>query len=209
MKISVRAFLQGFTLLEVMMSTAISTLILGGLFTAAIAMQKCFVATEDYGTGKCDQMRLTDYLSLDLRRALSVTAGTDETFILKVQIPDYYRYAGGQIRPPAISGLTVNYGDPAQPVSVIYTKVGSSIYRRENTGPSTQIATNVDDFQIIVKDPQLTTGQGNTSGTALSKVVKTEITFSPRFRQTATADTRTATTIYNTTLLRNKRRAAS
>ncbi len=175
-----------FTLLELLISTAISSLILGALFTAAATMQRSFVANDDYATSKCDQMRLTDYLAMDLRRALTVTPGTGST-VVTITIPDFY--GGGM---PVISGTTVNYGNPSTPVTVSYTKAGSSIFRQENAGAKTEIANNVNGFVVTIQD--------------LDKVVKTQITFAPKYRFLQTADARTATSVYNTTLLRNTRR---
>ena len=182
-----------FTLIELLISTAVTSIIVAALFSGAVAMQKCFAAAEDFSNAKCEQMRVTDYLALDLRRALSVTPGTGGT-ILVATIPDYYE-ANGAPRVPSIAGRVVNYGNAASPATVTYTKSGSSIYRQETGGPNVEIASGVSDFQVTVQD--------------LEKVVKTRISFAPKFQQTGTADARLATTVYNTTLLRNKRRDRS
>jgi hypothetical protein len=77
-------------------------------------------------------------------------------------------------------------------VTVVYRKAGSSIVRQENAEAPRTIAENVADFQLSFED--------------LGKVVKTKVTFAPRFRPLATADTRAATSVFTTTLLRNKRK---
>ena len=110
-----------------------------------------------------------------------------------MQIPDYYD-ANGLPRTPTIINYVASYGNPTEPVTVVYRKVGSSIYRQENSETPREIAANVEDFQIP-------------KPIDLGKVVKTQVTFAPRFQRTATAAARTATTVYNMTLLRNKRKA--
>ena len=180
-----------FTLLEVLFAGAVSGLATTAVFSAATTMQRCFVGAEDYALAKTDQARLSDYIALDLRRALSVTAGAGGGVIMTVRIPNYYD-GSGQPRTPTITNYVANYGDPAQPVTVVYRKQGASIYRQENGATSREIAGNVEDFQIAVQD--------------LGKVVKTQVTFAPRFSRTPTAEARAATTVFSTTLLRNQRR---
>jgi Tfp pilus assembly protein PilW len=179
-----------FTLIEILISATIGLLVLGGVLSGALTMQRCFVAAEDFAVAKSDQARLSDYIALDLRRALSVTPGKDGTTIMTVQIPDYYDEVGQPVT-PTITNYVASYGNPAQPVTIVYQKSGSSIYRQENAAPAREIAANVQDFQLSVQD--------------LGKVVKTQVTFAPRFQRIPTAAARAATTVFNTTLLRNKR----
>lgn len=180
-----------FTLIEVLIAASLGTVALGAVLSGAIAMQRCFAGAEDFAAAKTDQARLSDYIALDLRRALTVTTGTDGTTIMTVQIPDYYD-GTGKPKTPTITKYVANYGDPAKPVTVLYRKVGSSILRQENAGVSQEIAANVEDFQLTIQD--------------LGKVVKTQVTFAPRFQHTPTAAARTTTTVFGTTLLRNQRR---
>lgn len=181
----------GFTLVELVISASAGLLALGAVYSGAIAMQRCFVAAEDFAIAKTDQARLSDFIALDLRRALAVTRGTDGTTIMSVQIPDYYDETG-KPRTPTIADYVASYGDPTRPVTVTYQKIGSSIYRQETGRAPREVAANVDDFELSIED--------------LGKVVKTQITFSPRFQRNATAQTRAGTTLFNTTLLRNKRK---
>ena len=181
----------GFTLVEVLIAASIGALMLAALLSGATAMQRCFVAAEDFAVAKTDQARLSDYIALDLRRALTVTVGTGGSTILTVTIPDYYD-SNGNPRDPKVTEYVASYGDPAKPVVVTYQKIGSSIFRQENADPAQEIASNVEDFIPNVKD--------------LGKVVTTTVTFAPRFQRTATAAARSGTTLYSTTLLRNQRK---
>ena len=180
-----------FTLPETMIATGIAGVIIGAFLVSATTLQRSFSATQAYSASKRDQMRLTDYLSLDLRRALTVQAPATGTTVLSVTIPDYYA-ADGTPRIPTINKLVANYGDPVAPVTVVYSKQGSSVYRQEGNKPQTEIAANVDDFQITIED--------------LNKVIKTHISFIPKFSTTLGAASRETTTLHNTIWLRNKRR---
>lgn len=187
-----RKNVSGFTLIELLITTAVIMMISAALLSAAVSLQRCYAAGNDFMIAKCDQLRLSDYLALDLRRALTVTTGTNGT-IVTVAIPNYYD-TSGQPRTPALApGQTVNYGASGNTtVNVVYTKNGSSIFRQEGANTPAEIAANVSDFQVTVQD--------------LEKVVKTQITFAPQFSRPSGPDARKATTVYNTTLLRNKRR---
>jgi type II secretory pathway component PulJ len=181
----------GFTLIETIIATAIAGVIIGAFLVSATSLQRSFTATQAYSASKRDQMRLTDYLALDLRRALTVQASATGSTILTVKVPDYYD-ANGNPRTPTINKLVADYGNPNAPVTVVYLKEGSSVYRREGNQAMTEIASNVEDFQITIED--------------LNKVVKTHINFVPKFQPSAGAAARENTTLHNTIWLRNKRR---
>lgn len=181
----------GFTLIETIIATAIGGVIIGAFLVSATTLQRAFSATQAYSAAKRDQMRLTDYLSLDLRRALTVEAPATGSTILSVTIPDYYEQDGTP-RTPAINRLVADYGNPSAPITVTYSKQGSSIHRREGNKPMTEIAANVQDFQITVED--------------LNKVIKTHISFVPKFQRMAGTASRETTTLHSTIWLRNKRR---
>lgn len=181
----------GFTLPETMIATGIAGVIVGAFLMSATALQRAFVSAQAYSASKRSQMRLTDYLALDLRRALTVQAPSTGPTILSVTIPDYYA-SDGSPRVPVINKLVADYGDPTKPVAVVYSKQGASVFRQEGTKPAVEIASNVDDFQVTIED--------------LNKVIKTHISFVPNFRPTSATGSRETTTLHNTIWLRNKRR---
>jgi hypothetical protein len=180
----------GLSIVEILVASSVGLIAIAALYSGVVSIQRCFLGAEDYALAKADQARLSDYLALDLRRALTVTVGAGADPLLTVKIPDYYDEQGLP-RTPTIAKYTASYGDAAHPVSVVYRKIGSSIYRQENDEPMQPIAVNVADFQLSIED--------------LGKVVKTQVSFVPRFQRTPMAATRTASTIFNTTLLRNVR----
>ena len=181
----------GFTLIETIIVTAIGGVIIGAFLVSATTLQRSFAATQAYSASKRDQMRLTDYLSLDLRRALRVEAPATGSTIVSITIPDYYE-EDGTPRTPSINRLVADYGNPSIPMTVTYSRQGSSVYRREGNSAMTEIAGNVEDFQITVED--------------LNKVIKTRVSFVPKFQATTGAAARETTTLHSTIWLRNKRR---
>ena len=86
-----------FTLAEILVGLTLTSVLLVAALTGVVALQKSYAATEGYGTGLADQMRLLDYLAQDLRRACASTGGSPWTVDsdkqgLKITVPDYYRF---------------------------------------------------------------------------------------------------------------------
>jgi hypothetical protein len=180
----------GFVISEVLFSTVIFAAISLGLILGFIALERNYAATTDFATNHADEMRISDYLALDLRRALSLTAAQNDTTIW---IPNYYG-ADGQPQTPSLDGNgDVYYGAAGSTVQIHYYLSGGTIYRQQGTSTPTPLAVNVQDFIFSITD----------SG----KVVSTRITFNPTFRGygVASADATAATAFYNITLLRNAR----
>jgi type II secretory pathway component PulJ len=179
----------GFALSEVMFSTIIFAAVSLGLILGFISLERNYAATTDFATNHADEMRISDYLALDLRRAVSLTASHNDTTIW---IPKYYG-VDGQPQTPALDGNgDVYYGAPGATVQIHYYLSGGTIYRQLDSATPIALAVNVQDFVFDVTD----------SG----KVVSTRITFNPTFTSgRASADATAATAFYNTTLLRNAR----
>src|ERR1700719_3924024 len=81
----------GFALSEVLFSTIIFSAISLGLILGFISLERNYAATTDFATNHADEMRISDYMALDLRRALAVQAATNDTTIF---IPSYYDASG-------------------------------------------------------------------------------------------------------------------
>lgn len=179
----------GFGLSEIMVSTSIFSAVSMGLLMGFVSLERNFVATADFATNHADQARISDYLALDLRRALTVQAAQNNTTIT---IPAYYD-SNGNPQTPTLNGAGgVNYGASGSSVSIRYYLLGSTIFRRQDSQTPVAVAENVKDFIFDVTD--------------LGKVVTTRITFNPIFVSTgASAAATAATAFYNTTLLRNSR----
>src|SRR4051812_35694898 len=179
----------GFGLSEVMFSTIIFAAISMGLILGFISLERNYAATTDFATNHADEMRISDYLALDFRRALALQAAHNDT---KIWIPQYYGTDGQPQTPTLDAAGNVYYGAAGSTVQIHYYLSGGTIYRQQGTATPTALAVNVQDFVFDVTD----------SG----KVVSTEITFNPTFRAgVASADATAATAFHNITLLRNAR----
>lgn len=215
-----RHLLAGMTLVETAVAMGVGTTILAAFTVASVAMQKSFVAIEDYAKGQNDQMRISDYLSLDMRRAFSIVITGDSAhppLTVTMTIPNFYSGANTPYD-PHITSLTgwpykkhhhnkhqniilnqiVDYGPwngsvvTTPTLTVVYTfDNGSQTLTRTVNGASSIIARDVKDFSVAVSD--------------LDETAQTQITFQPRFNNPSSAAAVAGTTYYQTTLTRNTR----
>ena len=190
------------TLVELSVGMSVTAAIVAALFYGIVHIRKAFVGAEHDVLSQSSQLRLLDWVALDLRRALAASkqTGTEGDELL-VTIPDYLVWdasanggRGGLVPrdPQLIDGLIV-YGDPAHQVQVHYYKRGQEVLRSEN-GTATTVADQVSDFRISIPD-------------ATGQVIEVTATFMPRFQWgTGSAAVRRGTTATVRTLLRNRRR---
>jgi hypothetical protein len=182
-----------FSMPDLLVGTAVSSVIAGGMLTTISALQRTSSASLHHAQSQIQQARLVDYISRDLRRAVSVNVDTFEgSERLTVKIPNFYDPAG-QPREPVIDGGGVLYGDSGSEVTIIYHVHGDKVYRSVN-GHGTIVANDVTSFKIDFTD----------SG---KQAVTVAISFVPRYQfNRSNAETnRDSTTAYATTLLRNTR----
>ncbi|MDQ6765643.1 MAG: prepilin-type N-terminal cleavage/methylation domain-containing protein [Verrucomicrobiota bacterium] len=114
----------GFTLAEMLVSTAVATLLFAGLYTAAIGLTRAYAAADDYYSTHLQQIRIIDYLARDVKRSFSVTTSPDLKTVTCI-MPDYIVQTGdpeavtdattiGQRRTPLVVGrpyrASVDYG---------------------------------------------------------------------------------------------------
>lgn len=185
-QLTVHRSCSGVTLVELLISAAITSGMAIGLLVGGVLVQKSFAASRHHVDAQAQQLRLTDYMALDLRRALTVTTTPDK---LTLTIPDFYG-ADGQPRDPVIQRGLAKYGPT--PIEVSYYKQGGIIFRKEGA-IATPLATDVLDFRLAFED--------------LGQSITASVTFLPRFQfNLANANImRDATMTSTTTLLRNKR----
>ena len=155
---------RGFTLVETMISIAVFSAVSLGLVMGFASLERSFTATADFATNHADEMRISDYLALDLRRALSVQTAQNDT---SIYIPAYYDANGNPQAPAVDQNGDVYYGAVGTSVRLHYYLSGSTIYRQQESQAPIPIAENVKDFVFNVTD--------------LGKVVTTKITFKPTF----------------------------
>lgn len=181
--------LQALTLVETAITSGISVIVFGVLMFALMSLQRNYAAVEAYGAAEGNQMRISDYLALDVRRALDIAAAND---VLTLTVPDYYGNGGaapaGTAAPvdPVPSGSRVTYG--ATPLTVKYYQQGNNFNRSVN-GVVTVIATDVADFRVTIQDSAST--------------VSCTTTFSPRFTLAPTASAVAATSVFTKVYVRN------
>jgi hypothetical protein len=225
LRLSSRSAIQATTFVELMVAIGVGTVILAAFTTASVALQKSFVAVEDYAKGQNDQMRISDYLSLDMRRAFNISiSGSCATPPLTVTltIPNFYTVPPGTQLPP---GTTNTPYDPR------ITGVTGWPYKKHHHHKHQNIILNqILDYGTVAA-PTLTvtyvfnngtqTLTRNVNGVAsiiatdvkdfcvslndLDETAQTQITFKPRFTNPASADAVAGTTYYQTTLTRNTR----
>lgn len=196
-----------FTLPEMMLALAASSVVLGATLTSSGSLQKSFNAIDNYFGTHMQQVRIVDYLSRDVKRGLIVTTSVDLQTVT-ITIPKYVIEAGdpeavanpalvGTPRTPTMtytpSGWQVNYGNATS--TVVYSISGLSILRTEN-GVVTTIASSTDQLVPQTTDVEL----------ANTEYAKTSITFQPMFTSGGLPASRTGTTVFSTAYLRNKRR---
>ena len=138
-----------FTLVEVMVSMSASIIVLATLIVGSMTLQKSLHITEKSAEAYSDQRRLTDYLSRDLRRAVSIaktdgaglrsevegsggTIAIDNLASLILKLPAYYQSntssEAGYEAPLEVIGdmRRLDYGGPnglASPVEITFRKV--------------------------------------------------------------------------------------
>lgn len=198
---------RGFTLVETLFGATILSLAIGAIYVGSLSLQKSFRAAQHYSATHAAQLRVLDYVSLDLRRAYAVKQGTKEITML---IPDYYdrtdpakpkarypRVENGRIVYGSSAGVKVRYyittraGDGGRPVNDLF---------REEGGVSKLLVSGIQEFEPAYEDND-----------PRRQIVKTAITFPPIFRAFATTDaaTKNATATHAATMVRNKREDAA
>lgn len=179
----------GYALSELIVSASIFCSISLGLLMGFTSLERNYAATSDFSLNHADEMRISDYMAMDLRRSIAVQAARNDTTI---SIPAYYDQTGTP-QTPALDGQGgVFYGASGSSVRVHYYLMAGTIYRQQDNAPALPLAVNVQDFVFNVTDA--------------GKVVTTRITFNPTFNSGgASAAATTSTAFYNTTLLRNSR----
>ena len=208
-----------FTLVELMIGMTMTAIVVVAAFTGVISLQKSYSASEQYATGLADQMRLLDYLALDLRRAVNPPVMDADDQGVQIVVPDYYRFNSSdpQHLYPIANDAALNptgsaavYFDPAAPTvttqTIAYRFLNGSITRNDpwqplvlsggtyiSSGPVT-IASNMDAFPTITVDPNDPAGA----------TMHYNVTFHSSFQPLATANATNAITLHNVTFVRSK-----
>jgi prepilin-type N-terminal cleavage/methylation domain-containing protein len=184
-----------FTLAEVMVAMAIFSTVGLGLMIGFVTLERGYSATTDFAVSHGDEMRVSDYLALDFRRALSIDPLQPND--ASIYIPAYYDSNNLPVTPTLDGQGGVYYGQldasgKVPTVRVHYYLFNGCVYRQEGSSPAVVLATSVHALNFSAVTP------------ADGKVVQTLITFAPKFFSDTDPTVINATAFYNTTLLRNK-----
>lgn len=204
-----------FSMVELMVSLAVGSLILAAVASGTIAMQKLFVATDQYYMATSDQMRVLDFIALDMRRAVSGSVSNGAQ-TLALTIPDYVDYTQNPpaARSPSVSATgKVTYGAAASQPTVVYALSGTApnqVIQRTLTAADgsvakTTLTSAAANYQMSFFDPA---NPGSTTAFSLGGIgqpssITAQITFAPRFNRLNLTSSRQAATASMTMLMRN------
>src|SRR5690242_4789313 len=85
--------IRAFTQAEMMVSLAVLGMLAAAVAVGAITLQRSFKASQAYPEKEADQMRLLDYLPMDLRGARTLSTN-HTTPTITFTVPDYYQADG-------------------------------------------------------------------------------------------------------------------
>jgi type II secretory pathway component PulJ len=199
----------GFTLVETMVAAGVFMVVSAAILTGVVSLQRNFSNSSDYAENHATQLRISDYLSRDLRQALSFAqTGTGNALVMTMTVPNYYDSTGTPRSPVVNTDATVSYQDasvspPKKTSTIRYYIQGDSIFR-EVDGAAKQIAEGIADFVVIpldsAVDPNAGTDFNLTGLNAKVAEVKVQVNFRSHFGSKTVSQT-----FYNTTLMRNAR----
>ncbi len=152
--------LAAFSIAEVMMATAVGSLLMGGLMAGSVALQRTFDASDRQARSEADVNRLVDYVARDIGSATSINTTANGSVLLTVTKGDYYDRRGTPNDPsddlpnnPVLGRYGAAYG--ASPITIKYLKTGTRISREVTqidggvtTITPTWIADDVDTFSV-------------------------------------------------------------
>ena len=192
MNLSTGRLASGLTLVEMLMTMASSSIVLAALIIGGVALQRSFAAMEGYSIAQGDQLRVSDYISMDVRRAL--TASVDNNNTLTVTFPNYYdanndnpKWSNAHAVAPSFDANgAIQYGGGTTIIK--YYQLASNFIREVN-GTANIIARNVTSFTVSPQD--------------LTSSVSCAISFAPTFTYLPGPGPVAGTTVYSNTFLRN------
>ena len=169
-----------FTVAEMLVALAASTIILAAVVLAGVSLQRSFAATENYSNSEGDQLRVMDYIAMDCRRAVSASVDSNSG-TLTLTLPSYYPSptpassaspsptptpTATPFNPKLVNGVVAYTSDGLSTASpwtttVTYSKSGTNFNRQVVVADSngnttwsstTAIAKNVSTFSITPED---------------------------------------------------------
>jgi prepilin-type N-terminal cleavage/methylation domain-containing protein len=139
---------QGFTLVEMLVSLAAAASLLTTVLLSSVALQRSFYWSSEYSATSVAQARVVDFITRDLRGALTVTMPPG-TRTITMELPDRYSSYDAQGNPtsapvdPAIVDGRAEYGNPALPVVVTYYVAEGRLIRQQVIQATNQISASI------------------------------------------------------------------
>jgi type II secretory pathway component PulJ len=122
----------GFTLVEALLASAISSVVFAMLIVGALALQRTFLASDYQATAQNDQLRLCDYLARDLQSASAVTI-TDGGRVIEATLPVVNANLLSLNLNLPVLGPLLHTDTPSPTRLVRYTLEGDALYRTEGS----------------------------------------------------------------------------
>jgi type II secretory pathway component PulJ len=135
---------------ELMVASAVGSVIMACLAVGAVTLQRGYSAAEHQTRSQLDQMRIVDYISRDLRRAVAVRVENSGPSIgtkLVIDVPDLSGRdsASGDLLEPALVNGDVRYGSAA--TTVAYYVEGIAFIRQEASAKTVIANKRIEEFK--------------------------------------------------------------
>lgn len=178
--------LAAFTLAEVIIASAVSSVIFASLLAGTVALRRSFEAADYHVRAQNDQIRAIDYIGRDLRSASKITI-LDQGTRANLELPQESNTSlTVHLDLPVLGTVTPGSAATLPPKKISYYREGSRFIREVN-GTKTELADTVGTFQI----------------SRVGSLAKTTLTFTPRFSRSPLAAAQKATTLTSSVHLRN------
>jgi Tfp pilus assembly protein PilW len=151
MKILLQKTRHAFTLVEAVVAMGAGSIVLAAITTAGVALQRSFAAVESFSMAEGDQLRVSDYIGMDCRRATSASVSSNT---LTLTVPAYYD-SSGNVQNPSLSGTGAIQYNGGATVTIAYSQSGNNFVRsvtKSGTTTTTTIARNVASFTVTPQD---------------------------------------------------------
>lgn len=132
---------RGFTLIEMLVTVAVGSMVIGFIFLSYINLQRKFAFAINWSEARLAQTRVLDSMAQDLRNATAI-AVSGTSLPLTLTIPARFSgyesvgalagdpQVGGTLTPLVVSSTTGKVIYPGGTITVTYEKSGNSINRR-------------------------------------------------------------------------------
>ena len=149
-----RGYSPGFTLAELLVSLAISAVVLTQILVVTFSLERSFAAADYRMNAQNDQLRVLDYLSRDLHMASAVSVQNSGTAVT-LTLPNTTASALNLNLGTLLNALVLSASAPSNANTVSYYLLGGQLIR--NTGSTqTVLANTVADLEFTQQGSSMT-----------------------------------------------------